>query len=147
MKRRNVCLIALTVLAALALGGCAAVPETPPAPAAASSVQPAAGALRDAGVSNLRMIAAAQTAYSAKISNGGGYGSFHDLCAQGHLDKRFDSSAPETGGFTFTLETGPGTFKCVARGVGVNKDKVFAVNQTGTVFSDEACTTPATVDY
>ncbi|MBP7865610.1 MAG: hypothetical protein KA419_06635 [Acidobacteria bacterium] len=146
MKSIDVCRIALTVLAALALAGCAAVPETPPTPATASSVQPAAGALRDAGVSNLRMIVAAQTAYSAKISNGGAFGSFHDLVAQGHLDKRFDSSSPETGGFTFTLETGPGTFKCVARGLGVNKDKVFAVNQTGTIFSDEACTTPASVD-
>ena len=137
-------------LAALILlvGGCAVGTEGPGGSPAgeASRVVPAAGASRDAAVAALRNVAAAQVAYSADIKNGGAYGSFRDLCAQGKLDRRFDSDSPQVNGFTYSMSAGQGSFKCVARGKNANEDVVFAVNETGTIFSDESCTTPAKAD-
>lgn len=94
-------------------------------------------------LANLRSIAAAEEAFRLKPENGGRYGSFQELLTQYVLsDLRFSGDAPVVDGFRYTLDLRPDAFTCVATGVGLNEGAVFAVNQTGAVYADAACTRP-----
>ncbi|MBP7864526.1 MAG: serine/threonine protein kinase [Acidobacteria bacterium] len=98
----------------------------------------------DMAVANLRSIASAEEAFRLKPENGGRYGSFQELLTHYVLlDLRFSGTAPVVDGFRFTLDARADGFTCVATGVGLNQGATFAVNQTGTVYADAACTRPA----
>ncbi|MBP7865091.1 MAG: hypothetical protein KA419_04010 [Acidobacteria bacterium] len=94
----------------------------------------------------LRNLASAEVAFSSKIGNDGRYGTFQEMVDQGFLDSRF--AAPETviDGFAYSMsvgkDIGKDTFKIVARGQGAHAGKLFAVNESLLVYTDEACTKP-----
>jgi hypothetical protein len=82
----------------------------------------------------LRTIATAQQTYA--ISNGGGYGTFQQLCAGGYLDSRFNFEKPVLKDYVLTMDAGSNSdgpyFRTNAEpsGTGPQSGRHFYIDQT-----------------
>lgn len=101
---------------------------------------PAGASPATSPISLLQRIARAQDAYAA--SHDGAYGSFAELAAAAGLDVSWRGDSPTVGDFQYVMDVSKGRFRCLAFGRGLHAGEVYAVDRTGVVFTDAACTRP-----
>ena len=83
-------------------------------------------------ISTLRSIGQAQTVYS--LANSGGYGTFEQLVAGGHLDARFNSSKPKLYGYFLTMTVNNRSSGTTQSSYHCNADPDPTVNPAGRHF-------------
>ena len=84
--------------------------------------QSVARADETSAIAALKTISTAQQTYA--ISNGGGYGTFQQLCEGGYLDERFNSTTPQIKDYVLSMDTSANSYR-------LNADPARSGDQAG----------------
>ena len=84
--------------------------------------QSVARADETSAIAAIKTISTAQQTYA--ISNGGGYGTFQQLCEGGYLDERFNSTTPQIKDYVLSMDTSANFYR-------LNADPARSGDQAG----------------